>query len=494
MVTCQVPKSRALVLLFSGLVGCGAFVQTDPETPKVEVDFELFVEAYGRSYQAGSEEYAVRKGIFERNVDAVREQNSRPGQTWQAGINALSDYTDQELNRLKGYRHQKTRRGQVSMIGSEASVTDDVPSTLPTESEAQTRPVNMSWRGVLNALDNVTDQGNCGSCWAISAATAMSARSQLYQNYRTFSVQQFVDCVPNPKHCGGKGGCSGATADMALDYAVEMGVISAEAWPTNAGSSSPLLSNPTGECPEELTMKDPGQVLHRRGRAAMGLYGSLKLPENRLAGLFQAVLAGPVSVSVGADADWFQYKEGIMPSCKKEAVVNHAVVLVGYGEEALKYWQIMNSWGVSWGEGGFGRFERHSDAEEEAWCGWDDDPQAGNGCDGGPAKVWVCGSCGILYDNAAPLFDSAPGSLWDKYSGNFTRIAQDQAGKHKIIGHIKSTVEKAIDEIRAIEEKQHIPVARQTQLFAKPFPVLPKLGTARPVDPAKAARIRALMR
>jgi len=40
-------------------------------------------------------------------------------------------------------------------------------------------------------------------------------------------------------------------------------------------------------------------------------------------------------------------------------------------------------------------------------CGWDKKPQGGSGCNGGPERVWVCGTCGILYDVVAPHFFDA---------------------------------------------------------------------------------------
>lgn len=36
-------------------------------------------------------------------------------------------------------------------------------------------------------------------------------------------------------------------------------------------------------------------------------------------------------------------------------------------------------------------------------CAWDYDPAAGTECKGGADKLWVCGSCGILWDSSYPL-------------------------------------------------------------------------------------------
>merc|ERR1719356_703835 len=65
-----------------------------------------------------------------------------------------------------------------------------------------------------------------------------------------------------------------------------------------------------------------------------------------------------------------------------------------------RYWFIKNSWGLHWGEKGNLRLERTKD--EEKACGWDRKPQLGSGCDGGPKEVWVCGTCGVLYDTVIP--------------------------------------------------------------------------------------------
>merc|ERR1711879_947877 len=104
---------------------------------------------------------------------------------------------------------------------------------------------------------------------------------------------------------------------------------------------------------------------------------------------------GPVAVSVAAGHGWNMYWEGIMSQngCGQDFVVNHGVVLFGYGSEnvgtdrsgadkngIMKYWHMKNSWGEFWGENGFLRLQRLDSDEEH--CGWDYKPEFGNGCGG----------------------------------------------------------------------------------------------------------------
>jgi len=134
--------------------------------------------------------------------------------------------------------------------------------------------------------------------------------------------------------------------------------------------------------------------------------GFERLPENKLAPLLKAVATqGPVAVSVDA-GEWSMYQNGIFDSCKQDATINHAVLLVGYGTDkklGKDYFLIRNSWGPDWGENGFIRLQRHSSDEGSAgYCGTDSNPLEGVGCKGGPAKIPVCGMCGVLSDSAYP--------------------------------------------------------------------------------------------
>jgi len=126
----------------------------------------------------------------------------------------------------------------------------------------------------------------------------------------------------------------------------------------------------------------------------------VKLIENNATDLLNAVATiGPISVSVDAST-WSFYSSGIFNGCSTvNPDINHAVQLVGYGTDAgTDYWLVRNSWGSSWGEKGYIRLYRGP----KETCATDRNPQDGSGCDGGPATVQVCGTCGIWYDNSVP--------------------------------------------------------------------------------------------
>jgi cathepsin L len=261
----------------------------------------------------------------------------------------------------------------------------------------QTLPSEKIWDSLAMA-HNVKDQQNCGSCWAIASASTLEAHIQIYTGKpRTVSAQQIVMCTPNPRHCGGDGGCKGATSELAMAYVLKHGVAEESAVPYR-GVDGTCTTGSASKDMADLFVDDKSS----KGGAALGMTGWETLPKNQYAPLVAALAQrGPVAVSVAAD-DWFDYDNGIFNGCGKNAVIDHAVVAIGYGEtKGRKYWLIQNSWGSMWGEKGHIRLFRH---DADSYCGINNDPQKGVACQGETAPVPVCGMCGILFDSVVPHF------------------------------------------------------------------------------------------
>ena len=77
---------------------------------------------------------------------------------------------------------------------------------------------------------------------------------------------------------------------------------------------------------------------------------------------------GPVTVAADS-TNWRGYSSGILDEPNKDVyTLNHAVVIVGYGEEnGVPYWTIKNSWGEFWGENGYIRIKRYSGVSTELY-------------------------------------------------------------------------------------------------------------------------------
>jgi len=507
-------RASIILLFFGGSSGVELISQTN--LSEAELVFRSFRQRYQREYEQGTKEYATRLAIFSNKLEEIRAQNSRPDRLWTAGTNSLSDRTELELSQLRGWSGTATPSSAARMPVS-------VPSPrrvnlLQLVGNASPLPRQYNKWTQLGSLSQAKHQRHCGSCWAVAAATVLEAHSEIHAAPRSFSIQELVNCVPNPFHCGGSGGCHGATAELAFNYVIRHGLATEEDVPYKAKTGhcrrhqsslmstqeeedsltsaqeeedslmflqeeedssmstqeeedslmsmqeeedSPMLTeeeedslmltqeeeeqhdddddeddgkddddddddddnnddfnddhNDDADDKHDKDDKDDFEDIGVAGvhlarsssdaGTAFGMQAWEKLPENAYEPLLRALYErGPVAVSVTA-TPWHTYESGIFNSCDRNAVINHAVVLVGYGETSdLKFWTVQNSWGPDWGEDGRIRVLRHESSDASQHCGWDHHPEKGTTCENGPKKVRVCGMCGILYDSVVPHF------------------------------------------------------------------------------------------
>eukprot|EP00408_Alexandrium_pacificum_P064717 CAMPEP_0171176652 /NCGR_PEP_ID=MMETSP0790-20130122/11844_1 /TAXON_ID=2925 /ORGANISM="Alexandrium catenella, Strain OF101" /LENGTH=437 /DNA_ID=CAMNT_0011641545 /DNA_START=62 /DNA_END=1375 /DNA_ORIENTATION=+ len=370
--------------------------------------FDDFVVSFNKGYAPGSPQYHERKRLFEERARHIEDHNCNE-MLWEAGINKLADWTEAELQSLRGYRGRRTQNPN-------ALSSSDYYSSLDSRPMRRDYPESMDWSN-LRAISEPRDQGQCGSCWAFSSEVVLRSHAEIKGWPSNFSVTQIISCTPNEHQCGGTGGCDGATVELAFDYVLRQGLVSEHALPyPNGGGSvhcpASMMTTPAkvdgildvdgSEVHMLRTLEDPKAA---KGHS-IGMVGWTKFPENRADQMMRALVEeGPVAIAVAASQGWNYYRRGLMPpsACDLGFVISHAVVLYGFGKvNGHKFWRIKNSWGQDWGERGNLRLVRLDD--EEALCGWDKHPEVGSGCKGGPSKVWACGSCGILYDTAVPHF------------------------------------------------------------------------------------------
>lgn len=251
----------------------------------------------------------------------------------------------------------------------------------------------------------------------------MNAADEIAGNRRVFSAQDLVNCVPNPHNCGGSGGCQGATVELAMNFIAANGLRTRDTspyWGSDGQCYTSLLAKSAGhggvvhdgkmeqmfdgyDKLEQMTAIGQHDVQAGSQGQTLGLKYWTRLPENEQPPLLSHLVQhGPLAISVAASG-WNGYGDGVFNSCSVDAVIDHAVVLFGYGYDPrhnMKFWDIKNSWGPYWGRKGNIRLQR----EDTPRCGIDRQPEVGTGCDNGPKEVKVCGMCGILYDVVSVAF------------------------------------------------------------------------------------------
>jgi len=374
---------------------------TTPVVPKALVSsdllenytFENYVQDFGKDYTG--DEYKKRKSIFLKNLEDVLSHNKDEKNLWKKGVNFLSDYTDDELQNIKGLDKSQLFYANYAKQQVEPEVEDG----FERRRDLKSLPNHVDWRdqGVVTPVKN---QGQCGSCWAFASVETLESQWAIKTGILQELSEQFVlDCAPNEDQCGGQGGCNGGTAGVAYERLAEIGGIPSE-W------TYPYLSalGDAGKChglPLPPAKPHSGAV-----SAAATVTGYRNTIQNSYADMMYTLATiGPLVITVDAEG-WHDYSSGVFDGRntnqnQTNPVLDHAVQLVGYGtdkETGQDYWLVRNSWTSLWGEKGYIRILR----EEDAPCGIDYTPLDGDGCVGGPSEMVVCGQSGILYGGTWP--------------------------------------------------------------------------------------------
>ena len=249
-------------------------------------------------------------------------------------------------------------------LSSAASLLDD--SDIPANFDAR-----IAWPD-CPSIGRIRDQSNCGSCWANSAAAAISDRICIASNgtfKEDISSQDLMTCCDS---CGN--GCHGGEPLNAWQYWVDTGLVTGGLFNGTGCEPYSIPPHHHGE-----PYRDTPDCVHRcshpeRQYAKEKHYGKAAyLLDNEQAIQADILQHGSVGADFTVYADFPSYKSGVYQRHSDQAFGGHAIKLIGWGEEAgVPYWLGVNSWNTEWGDKGFFKFLRGSNE-----CGIEADVVAG---------------------------------------------------------------------------------------------------------------------
>jgi len=326
---------------------------------------------YGLEFS--DDEEVVRRGHFDAADTFIQQYNSEGGHTASMAHNHLSHKSDDEIKQLRGAIPPPPRNATARNAGLPALALDRA-----------SYPSSLDWRDKdgKTYVNNIKDQGECGSCWTFSATASLESRWAILNGWLpSLSEQNLVDCV----HTGSSdsSGCNGGWYTNAWDYV--------------ASYKGFAVGSITGTNPAGLPKKYSGQDLEsyykytgEAGTCAfkanyIGAYtsdyktiyynqpysASHDIAENSPSAMIEALQTGPISVAIDASGNSFTYySAGTLKASECGTNLDHAVNVIGYGSDSNgDYWLLRNSWGTTWGLEGYFKFARTSTEGSEGTCG-----------------------------------------------------------------------------------------------------------------------------
>jgi cathepsin B len=285
--------------------------------------------------------------------DLISFVNSHPNSTWTAGFNkrwASSTLEDVKFQCgvLEGGEDLPVR----DMPESELSALS-IPDSFDSRSE---------WGTMCNNIDEVRDQGTCGSCWAVAAAGAMTDRICIQSNgdvQDRLSEEDLLSCCGFT--CGN--GCNGGYPSSAWGYFKRTGLVTGGTYGSGDGcypyEIAPCSHHVDGSYPkcdgESRTPRCKKSCLNDLTWSADKHTSSTRYGVSSRVAAIQAEIMnnGPVEASFTVYGDFPTYKSGVYRHLTGSYLGGHAVKMVGWGvESGTPYWLIVNSWNNEWGDQG----------------------------------------------------------------------------------------------------------------------------------------------
>ncbi len=252
----------------------------------------------------------------DEEIRQIQEEIQQNGWGWTAGHTGVSDLTPAEKQAMLGLIPMSEEERRARSSGEVIALPE------------RELPVSYDWRA-LGGMTGARNQGGCGSCWAFAGTGAFESMIKIYKGLDTdLSEQQILVC----NEWGGN--CDGGQSEACYYVQMSMGQVHE--------TSMPYTGNDTAPCNDD----EYDSVEYIQG---------YQMVPNIMANLKTAILTGPIAVNVYAPNSLFYYTGGCF-QYSGSGTVNHCVVLCGWDDNACSgqgAWLFKNSWGASWGEGGY---------------------------------------------------------------------------------------------------------------------------------------------
>jgi len=291
-------------------------------------EWEAFKSHHSKAYLNEIEE-RFRMKIYLENRQRIAKHNKNPENEFQLKMNKYGDLLPHEFKSvMNGYRMDLKRNN-----------TDDEKVVFLSPENYCEAPKSVDWRE-KGYVTPVKDQGQCGSCWSFSATGALEGQHMRKTGKLvSLSEQNLVDCSTSE----GNEGCNGGLMDNAFRYVEKnKGIDTETSYPYEA---------------------EDDKCRFKRSEVGADDKGFVDVPEGNEKALMKAVATvGPISIAIDASHETFQFYESGVYFEKKcsSTELDHGVLVVGYGSENGKdYWLVKNSWGESWGDGGYIKMARN---------------------------------------------------------------------------------------------------------------------------------------
>jgi cathepsin X len=196
----------------------------------------------------------------------------------------------------------------------------------------------------------------CGSCWAQGAESAFADRVNIQHNNGyprlAMSVQQILNCAAGGTCHGGS--LNGVYQFGHKHYLVEFGCRIYEAKDPSGGAQCTPIQNCMNCKWNPDFSSNCWAITDNFRKWYVSEYGKVVGKDQMQKEIFAR---GPITCGMHVTDNFYNnYKGGIYSENTPYTGANHAVSVVGWGQEnGTNYWIVRNSWGTWWGESGYFR-------------------------------------------------------------------------------------------------------------------------------------------